>query len=152
MDSTAHTKGASQPNHGKRLAPQMIEQRAQENPNGEAFSIPRSDDPKDGWKPISWKEYNNAINLVAHKIIEECGEPSPGSFPTIAYIGGNDARYVVMVIAAIKAGFKVLTPMPRSPVYYVYKHSIRQEIGKRAKLTFLKGSLYFPSQLAGRPA
>lgn len=116
MDGTIHTQEAIQPDYGHRLAPHIIEQRAQETPDGEAFSIPRSDNPQDGWRPISWKEYNNSINLVAHKIIEECGEPSPGTFPTIAYLGGNDARYVVMVIAAIKAGFKVSAPDPNSAI------------------------------------
>ena len=87
--------------------PHIIDGLAKDDPTREAFSIPRSENPKDGWKVVTFKEYANAINRVAHRIIERCGTPSPGSFPTIAYIGPNDARYVVLMVGAIKAGYKV---------------------------------------------
>lgn len=103
------------PDYGHRLLPHIIDDKAREDPQGEALSVPRSDNPEDGWKAISWKEYANAINHAARKIVEECGKPAPGAIPTIAYIGPNDARYLVLVIAAVKAGYKVC-PTFRSSV------------------------------------
>lgn len=52
----------------------------------------------------------NAVNRCAHRIVDICGKPEEGSFPTIAYIGPNDARYIVMMIACVKAGYKVSNP------------------------------------------
>ena len=95
------------PEYGHRLLPHVIDDKALANPHGEALSVPRSDNPADGWKAISWKEYANAINYATRKIVAEWGQAAPGTNPTIAYIGPNDARYVVLIIAAVKAGYKV---------------------------------------------
>ncbi|KAI1813224.1 nonribosomal peptide synthetase [Poronia punctata] len=103
------------PNYGTRPLPHIVDEIALTDPTREAFSIPltsnNNNNPKDdgGWRPITFKQYANAINRVAHRIIATCGSPSPKDpFPTIAYIGPNDARYVVMVLAAVKAGYKAL--------------------------------------------
>ncbi|KAH9906522.1 hypothetical protein F4778DRAFT_801801 [Xylariomycetidae sp. FL2044] len=99
---------------GHRLLPHVIDERARREPERECFSIPRSSDPKDGWKAVTFKEYANAINNAAHKIIQRCGPPPRDGTPTIAYIGPNDARYLVMAIAAVKAGYKALFISPRN--------------------------------------
>ncbi|KAI1206023.1 acetyl-CoA synthetase-like protein [Annulohypoxylon truncatum] len=108
------TDNSSKPKYGRRLMPHVIDGLAKDDPTREAFSIPRSENPKDGWKVVTFKEYANAINRVAHRIIETCGKPPSGSFPTIAYIGPNDARYIVLVVGAIKAGYKALLISPRN--------------------------------------
>ena len=104
------TNGSNKRDHHReyRLVPNIIDDIAKSDPEREAFLVPRSDNPKDGWKSITFKEYANAVNRIAHRIIEACGTPSPGSFPTIAYVGPNDARYVVLLVGAVKAGYKVL--------------------------------------------
>ncbi|KAI0481939.1 hypothetical protein GGR56DRAFT_684376 [Xylariaceae sp. FL0804] len=121
----AVTDSSAAPSYGRRLLPQVVDDIARDEPEREAFSVPRSSDPADGWRPVTFKAYANAVNHVAHRIIEECGTPpsppssssssSPdASFPTIAYIGPNDARYVVVVLAAAKAGYKALLISPRN--------------------------------------
>ncbi|KAI0394176.1 nonribosomal peptide synthetase [Xylariaceae sp. FL0594] len=111
QNSTSTTK----PAYGRRLLPQLVDEVARTDPDRECFSIPRSaSDPAQGWKPVTWKQYANAVNHVAGKIIENCGPAPAGAFPTIAYIGPNDARYVVIVLAAVKAGYKVLFISPRN--------------------------------------
>ncbi|CAJ2512511.1 Uu.00g055260.m01.CDS01 [Anthostomella pinea] len=105
---------ATKEQFGRRLVPHVIDDIAQTEPTRECFAIPRSNNPQDGWKPVSFKQYANAINHVAHRIIEICGHPPANTFPTIAYIGPNDARYVVMVVAALKAGYKALLISPRN--------------------------------------
>lgn len=101
------TNVPSNVDYGRRLIPHVIDDLAKREPEREAFFIPRSSNPKDGWKAISFKEYANAVNRVAHRIIETCGTPRDGTFPTVAYIGPNDARYVVLLVGAVKAGYKV---------------------------------------------
>lgn len=88
---------ASVPEYGKRLIPNIIDEISRNDPSREAFQIPNSTDPKDGWTKVTYRQYANAINYVAHQIVEWCGEPQKDSFPTIAYIGPNDARYVVRI-------------------------------------------------------
>ncbi|KAJ4386022.1 hypothetical protein N0V93_008913 [Gnomoniopsis smithogilvyi] len=56
----------------------------------------------------------NAVNRAAHRMVELCGKPEANSFPTLAYIGPNDARYVVSMIASVKAGYQALFISPRN--------------------------------------
>ncbi|EFQ26791.1 thioester reductase domain-containing protein [Colletotrichum graminicola] len=104
----------AQPQFGKRLIPQIIDETARSEPNRELLSVPRSSDPRDGWKPITFKQIANAVNRVARAIIEKCGTPEPGSFPTLTYIGPGDVRYLIITVACIKAGYKALLTSPRN--------------------------------------
>ena len=93
--------------YGRRLLPTIIDQVASQDPGRECLQVPRSSEPSDGWRIITWKDMANGVNRCAHRIVELFGKPQEASFPTIAYIGPNDARYVVLMIAASKAGYKV---------------------------------------------
>ncbi|RYC58014.1 hypothetical protein CHU98_g8197, partial [Xylaria longipes] len=99
--------------YGRRLFPHVVDEIAAREPERECFSVPRTSDPKDGWKAVTFKQYANAINHVARRIINNCGR-RVDTFPTLAYIGPNDARYVVLVLAAVKAGYKALYISPRN--------------------------------------
>jgi acyl-CoA synthetase (AMP-forming)/AMP-acid ligase II len=99
---------------GQRLITHIIDETARETPDLECVSIPRSNNPRDGWKPITWSQVANAVNYAAHMIIMQAGHPVPGTFPTVAYIGLEDPRYLAFVIGAIKAGYKALLISPRN--------------------------------------
>ncbi|KAI0840505.1 hypothetical protein F5Y06DRAFT_294493 [Hypoxylon sp. FL0890] len=99
---------------GRRLIPNVIDEIAEKDPQRECFSVPRSSNPQDGWEMITFKAYANAINYICHVIIEKCGKPLDGSFPTLAYIGPNDAGYVILLVAGIKTGYKALFISPRN--------------------------------------
>lgn len=93
--------------YGRRLLPTLIDEVSSQDPDRECFQIPRSSEPSDGWRVLSWKDVANAVNRCAHRIVEVCGTPEKDSFPTIAYLGPNDVRYIVLMIAAVKAGYAV---------------------------------------------
>lgn len=93
--------------YGRRLLPHVIDDIACKDPHREVFMSPRSSSPKDGWAITTFSTYANAINRCAHDIVNRYGKATHGEFPTIAYIGPQDARYLVIVVAAIKAGYKV---------------------------------------------
>ncbi|KAK1998808.1 male sterility protein [Colletotrichum falcatum] len=97
---------------GQRTLPAMIDQRAVSEPDRTCFSTPYTSDPRDGWRAVTNKGLANAINYLARVLLETCGAPAPGTFPTIAYIGPND----IMIVAAIKAGYKSLFVSPRNPL------------------------------------
>lgn len=83
--------------HGKRLIPHIIDQKASQEPQKECFQIACSSLPEDGWRTITFGQFANAINKCCHHIVARCGRPARDTFPTIAYIGPNDARYLVSV-------------------------------------------------------
>lgn len=94
--------------YGRRLVPSTIDEIARSEPHREAFQIPCSDQPTDGWSVVTFRDYANAVNLRAHSIVESCGSPFEDVFPTLAYVGPQDARYLVFLVAAVKAGYKAL--------------------------------------------
>lgn len=95
--------------YGRRLLPTLIDRIAVEDPERECLHAPRSSEPSDGWRVITWKDLSNAINRAAHRLVDLFGKPEPDTFPTIAYIGHNDIRYVVTMVACVKVGYKVST-------------------------------------------
>lgn len=91
---------------GERLIPDIVDDRARDHPQQEAFQVPRSADPSAGWRVVTWKEFANAVNHVAWRMIEVNGEPEKNTFPTLAYIGPNDVRYVVCLPIAVSPRFE----------------------------------------------
>ncbi|KAI1323489.1 hypothetical protein F5Y16DRAFT_383703 [Xylariaceae sp. FL0255] len=94
--------------YGRRLLPHIIDDIASNDPQREAFMSPRSSNPDDGWEITTYAAYTNAINRCAWDIINKYGGPPKDQFPAIAYIGPQDARYLVIVAAAMKAGYQAL--------------------------------------------
>ncbi|KAI1364341.1 hypothetical protein F5Y08DRAFT_217449 [Xylaria arbuscula] len=100
--------------YGRRLLPHIIDDVAGQDPQRNILLTARSSDPKDGWAPMTFYDYANAINHCARDIVDRYGEAAEGHFPTIAYIGPQDARYLILVIAAVKAGYQALFISPRN--------------------------------------
>ncbi|EON98455.1 putative l-aminoadipate-semialdehyde dehydrogenase protein [Phaeoacremonium minimum UCRPA7] len=92
------------------------DERAQKEPGREWLSIPRTSEPADGWEKITYRQAAKAINRIAHRITAVAGAADPGEFPTIAYIGLNDSRYLAFMYGAVKAGYKALFVSPRNSV------------------------------------
>ncbi|KAL2115272.1 hypothetical protein VTJ04DRAFT_10935 [Mycothermus thermophilus] len=108
------TTTAKSPKYGNRLFVDIVDQRAQNEPDRVWVYIPVSSNPAGGWKEITYKQAANAVNRVAHKLVHLTGKPNPGEFPTVAYIGPNDVRYLVFTLGAVKAGYKALFVSPRN--------------------------------------
>lgn len=94
---TSQTRTTANDAYGKRLIPHIIDHKASEEPQKECFQIACSSLPQDGWRTITFRQFANAINKCCHLIIAQCGQPKRDTFPTIAYIGPNDARYLVSI-------------------------------------------------------
>lgn len=97
---------------GKRLLPQVVDGVAVSNPKRVWASSPRSLDLIDGFRDITFAELANAVNYVAWWIERRmgCGE----DFETLSYMGATDVRYIVIFLAAIKRGYKLLVPSARN--------------------------------------
>ncbi|UKZ82971.1 putative NRPS-like protein biosynthetic cluster [Trichoderma virens FT-333] len=95
----------------------IIEDDAAKEPNRPFIFIPRSSRPQDGWEPVTYGQMANAVNHVAHTITKMAfNHVQDGSFPTIAYIGPNDVRYVILMLACIKAKCKAFFTSPRNTI------------------------------------
>jgi hypothetical protein len=60
---------------------------------------------KAGTRKITYGDLANAVNGVAWWLEKTLGRGK--NFETLAYVGSNDMRYNVMLLAAVKAGYKV---------------------------------------------
>lgn len=98
-------KPLATPDYGRRLLPHLIDERARNNHARPYASIPFTKEPREGFREISYKEFGNAINRCARWLLGQIG-PSK-TFDALAYMGPQDLRYQIIVIAAIKAGYVV---------------------------------------------
>ncbi|KAI0383712.1 acetyl-CoA synthetase-like protein [Hypomontagnella monticulosa] len=106
--------GAGGPEYGRRLPLNIIKERVATDPDGEWVSIPRSNEAKDGWEKVTYAQLAKAINHAANDILALAGPAPQGKFPTIAYIGTNDSRYLPFTFGAIKLGYQALFISPRN--------------------------------------
>ncbi|KAF2146409.1 uncharacterized protein K452DRAFT_264205 [Aplosporella prunicola CBS 121167] len=100
--------------YGRRLIPTIVDELAQEEPDRAVYSIPHSQDVSEGFRDISASVFANAINRTAWWLESEFGRGS--NFETVGYIGPHDLRYVILIIACVKAGYKALLPSPRNSI------------------------------------
>ena len=91
--------------YGKRLVSVTVDERAKNEPRRPWGSMPCSSNLADGFKTIDYGTLANAVNRAAQWLDTSLGKPKP--FETCAYIGSNDFRYFILMIAAVKTGRKV---------------------------------------------
>jgi acyl-CoA synthetase (AMP-forming)/AMP-acid ligase II len=104
---------AAQVPDSKQLLPSIYEARAKRNPHGVFTKFPVSSTSYDsGFRSVTHLQALNAINHVAWAIEKSFGKSQ--SFETIAYLGPNDPRSHIVLIAGIKLGYKVC-PLPDLP-------------------------------------
>ncbi|KAL7920237.1 hypothetical protein ACQKWADRAFT_328838 [Trichoderma austrokoningii] len=95
----------------------IIEDDAASNPNRPFVFVPRSTKPQDGWEPITYRQITNAANHVAHIIAQMvANDPRKDDFPTVGYIGPNDVRYLIVMLACMKAKCQPFLPSPRNTI------------------------------------
>ncbi|KAK7417869.1 hypothetical protein QQX98_004344 [Neonectria punicea] len=103
---------------GHRLLVNIVDHIAKTDPSRPFIFVPESSVPSAGWKPITFEQLSNAISHVAHEVTEKLSylqkQPQRDEFPTLAYMGPNDARYVIVMLACVKAGYKALFISPRN--------------------------------------
>jgi acyl-CoA synthetase (AMP-forming)/AMP-acid ligase II len=97
--------------YGRRLVPVLIDEIAQQTPKRVFCSIPKSSNLRDGFLDITFQDFARATNRTAGWLEENFGRSY--SFETLAYIGPSDLRYLIMVLAASKVGYKVGTFHPQ---------------------------------------
>lgn len=93
---------------GYRLLPNFIDETASVNPSLTFAEIPKSTNIHDGLLRITFRDLARCINKCAWWIHAHLGKRR--GFPTLAYIGPHDLRYLCLAFGACKTGHKVRLP------------------------------------------
>jgi len=99
---------------GRRLLPNVIDELAREEPERILYEFPTDNDVTLPYTKVTARQYANAINRAAWALEGALGRGS--GFPTVGYTGPQDLRYFIFVIAAVKAGYKMLYTSLRNSV------------------------------------
>lgn len=99
------TTNASAFNPRTQLLPHIVDHYAKVKPEAIYAEYPISlMTYEDGYRPITFRLFANAINGIAWWLTEKLG---PGNGEILAYVGPNDLRYPALVLGAVKAGYRV---------------------------------------------
>ncbi|KAI0466489.1 putative NRPS-like enzyme [Xylaria cf. heliscus] len=95
-----------------RLVHLIPDELAAKVPNHILFAYPQDENPQHGFIEISAQRFANAVNRVSWFLDSLLGKPR--DFDSICYIGSNDLRYFLLMLGAIKVGYKMLFLSPRN--------------------------------------
>ncbi|KAK0841357.1 hypothetical protein LTS02_016870 [Friedmanniomyces endolithicus] len=101
---------------GHRLMPAAVDYRAQHTPDRVFAILPRGGNLEYGFYNLTYAAFAKAVDATAWWLDEVLGVKPPATqfddFPTVPYIGPDDFRYILMMLAAMKTGRKVMLPFP----------------------------------------
>jgi acyl-CoA synthetase (AMP-forming)/AMP-acid ligase II len=87
----------------------VLDSRAQSGPDRVWAKFPVSPNSYDqGFRAATYGQIRNAVDRMAWKLAETIGMST--RFDTLAYLGPGDLRYHIVLLAAAKAGYKVVQP------------------------------------------
>ena len=96
----------------KQLLPNIVDGMATARPEALYAETPSSYTSYDqGYRKITYRELANAVNGIAWLLTKELGRGQ--DFETLAYVGPNDLSYPVIILGAVKAGYKVAVTIQR---------------------------------------
>lgn len=90
---------------GKRLLANLVDDVAATDPDRRFAVIPQGPELSDGFQTLSMKGLSRAVNFLCSWIESTIGPAR--SRETLAYVGSNDVRYCIFVLACQKLGYQV---------------------------------------------
>ena len=106
------TASEEQP-YGRRLLISVVEERASRGHQQPYACLPLSNDPRAGFRDISYQLLKTAIDRCAWFLDEKVGKAR--NFETLGWMAlPSDFRYVLLGFAAMKTGHKIFLPSPRN--------------------------------------
>lgn len=91
--------------YGRRLIPSVIDQLGHTNSLDIWASFPDWNEGRDSVQDVTFQAFANAVNKAAWWIEKELGLSA--NQRSLAYIGPNDVRYLILYAAVVKTGYKV---------------------------------------------
>ncbi|KAK4184811.1 hypothetical protein QBC35DRAFT_390894 [Podospora australis] len=87
------------------------------------------------WHDFTWQQFSSAVDMMARWLDENLGPAALQVNEVITYTGVNDIRYPIIMLAALKAGYKSLLSSPRNSLE---GHYSLMEVTKCHKLLYSK--------------
>ncbi|OJJ56735.1 hypothetical protein ASPSYDRAFT_1182446 [Aspergillus sydowii CBS 593.65] len=123
---------------GRRLLPSVVDHWAAVDPKTPFCNLPNAITPQDGFHPVSFGDISHCTDFMCGWIEALVGR---GAGETVAYLGVNDIRYLVVFLACNKMGYNVFLPSTRnsdeahvhllqatSPVAFLYTPEFRGKV------------------------
>lgn len=94
----------------KQLLNNVVDGMAQIRPQTLFAELPTSPTSFEaGYRKVTYRAFANAINGAAWWLTKELG---PGKdFEALPYMGWHDIRYAILLLGAVKAGYKVISEL-----------------------------------------
>lgn len=86
-----------EPQYGKRLLPQIIDDLAATEPDRIIYSIAKSSDISQGFRTVSARAFASAVDRTAWLLHNQLGESLAPSVPAVAYIGPRECANPVIL-------------------------------------------------------
>lgn len=93
---------------GGRTLATVVDRLAKECPTRTVCKAPNGPQATDGFSPFTMEELSKAIDFTASLIEQSLGKASKDE--VLVYLGDNDIRYLVFVVACQKTSYKVILP------------------------------------------
>ncbi|KAF4556883.1 AMP-binding enzyme-like protein 18 [Elsinoe fawcettii] len=112
MNTTSRSDDLEQA-QGGRLLNALIDSRAKQDANRRFVLVPKSDIIQEGFKELRYGVFASAVSNLAFWLDRTLGllARNPSARQTIAYIGPNDLRYVILLLAAERTNRQLLIPL-----------------------------------------
>lgn len=96
----------SHPQSRNKLLNHVLDDIARDDPSKIFAEIPKSlSTVTEGFRNVTYREIANAVNGIAAHLEEALGK---GDWKeTLAYVGLQDLRYVILLLGAVKVGYTV---------------------------------------------
>jgi acyl-CoA synthetase (AMP-forming)/AMP-acid ligase II len=97
---------SSHPQSRNKLLNHILDDIARDDPSKVFAEIPLSLRTfADGFRKVTYRELSNAVDGIAAHLENAIGKGT--SVDTLAYVGLQDLRYVILLLGAVKAGYNV---------------------------------------------
>ncbi|RAH64512.1 putative NRPS-like enzyme [Aspergillus aculeatinus CBS 121060] len=104
--------------------------------------IPNGTEVEQGFRDMTFRDLSRAVNAMSWWIDGTLGRPQPGE--RIAYLGNNDVRYIIFMLACHKTGYTIFLPSTRLSDE-AYNHVLKET--KCTHLLFSQEKLKIASRL-----
>ena len=89
---------------GKRLMASVVDEQARKHPHQKFCIIPNRESPREGFQDVSFEDIARVVDQMSWWIARTLG---CGDDQTLAYLGTNDIRYLILFLSCNKTGYKV---------------------------------------------
>lgn len=89
----------------KRLLVTEVDTIAKTFPSRRFALVPNGTEVEDGFREVTFLDLSRAVDAMSWWIIKNLGQPKESE--RIAYVGNNDIRYAIFMLACQKTGYTV---------------------------------------------